>query len=400
LDPKDIILGLGPFEVIRCALSFLKAQLWPIKPENDFASWVTNRFGKLLFELFFRTYTEKVWGIRCEQISSDWAAQRIGGLSAGTIFLSFLPRALKAASARPVKTLINEFHYPRRGPGMMWNRVKQILEYSGSTVVTSAPADRVYWRGDRVTAVRAGGRRYEGSHFVSSVAIRDLIGSLEPPAPPEVVRAANSLQYRDFLTVALMVEGRNLFPDNWLYIHDPNVRVGRIQNYTNWSEEMIPNLSTSCLGFEFFCFENDGLWSLPDKDLIALASKELETLGLAKNRAILDGAVVRVKKAYPVYDNSYKQSVEIVRCFLARLGNLQLIGRNGVHRYNNQDHSMMMGILAARNILGANYDLWEMGVHDGYLESAADITAEEIRNLNQTQPLVPQPVGPPSTKWE
>jgi protoporphyrinogen oxidase len=197
-----------------------------------------------------------------------------------------------------------------------------------------------------------------------------------------------------------MVEGRNLFPDNWLYIHDPDVRVGRIQNYTNWSEEMIPNSSTSCLGFEFFCFEDDGLWSLPDKDLIALASRELETLGLAKNRPILDAAVVRVKKAYPVYDTSYKQSLETIRWFLARLGNLQLIGRNGTRRYNNQDHSMMMGILAARNILGANYNLWEMGVDDEYLESAADITEDEIRNLNQTQPRVPRVVGTPSTSGQ
>jgi protoporphyrinogen oxidase len=390
LELKDVLLRLGPIEVTRSTLSFLKAKIRPIHPENDFASWVTNRFGKRLFELFFRTYTEKVWGIKCEQISSDWAAQRIGRLSVGAILLSFLPAALRPRSAHPVKTLIHEFHYPRRGPGMMWNKVKELVERSGSTVVTNAPADRVYWCGDRVTAVRAGGRMYEGTHFVSSVAIRDLIKSLEPRAPSEVVSAANSLQYRDFLTVALVVEGRNLFPDNWLYIHDPSVKVGRIQNYTNWSEEMSPNASTSCLGFEYFCFENDGLWSSPNKDLIALASRELEKLGLAKSRRVLDGAVVRVKKAYPVYNNTYKQSLETIRQFVARIENLQLIGRNGTHRYNNQDHSMMMGILAARNIVGANYNLWEMGADDGYLESAADITEDEIRNLNRTQPQVPR----------
>jgi protoporphyrinogen oxidase len=387
LEPLDLLRNLGPVEVARCALSYLHAQLNPIRPETDFRAWVSNRFGRRLFDVFFRTYTEKVWGIRCEQISADWAEQRIRGLSIGAILRDFF-RGLGVSSAE-VKTLIHEFEYPRRGPGMMWQRVRDLLEQQGSHVVTNSRVEKVFWRDNQVTGLLSGNRTYHAPHYISSIAIRDLFEALDPAPPEEVRRAAESLRYRDFLTVALILDCPDLFPDNWIYVHDPGVKVGRIQNYTNWSPDMVPDARTSCLGLEYFCFENDGLWNMSDESLIALATKELRTIGLSHNARVLDGKVVRVQKAYPVYDAAYKNALAVIREFTDGISNLQLIGRNGMHRYNNQDHSMLMGILAARNIAGAQYDLWEIGSDGGYLEEGGDITDEELRDFIASQPAVP-----------
>lgn len=391
LEPMNTIRGLGLFEVIRCGLSFVKAKLFPEKPETNFEAWVSNRFGKRLFDIFFRSYTEKVWGMPCRQIDSAWAAQRIRGLSFTSLVLDALkPKKKNADKAKVIKTLINEFEYPRLGPGMMWEKTKEIVESRGAQLHFNAPVEKIFWEPGRVLALEAGGRRYEGSHFVSSMPVRDLLRALDPAPPAEFAEAAADFNYRDFLTVAVICKGRDLFPDNWIYIHDPRVKVGRIQNFGNWSPEMVPDPTTSCLGLEYFCFEGDELWNAPDEELKARAIREVELLGLAPAGSVLDASVVRMPKAYPVYDGTYQRGLTALRKFLELVPNLQLVGRNGMHRYNNQDHSMLTAILAARNIQGANYDLWQVNVDEEYSEKGAEITEEELRALNNSQPLVPR----------
>ena len=241
-------------------------------------------------------------------------------------------------------------------------------------------------------AVQAGGVAYPAEHFISSIAIRELVESLDPAPPEEVLNAARQLKYRDFLTVALVIRRDGLFPDNWIYIHEPSVKMGRIQNYGNWSPEMVADPKTSCLGLEYFCFEGDDLWTSSQEQLIDLAKRELAALGLADPGDVIDAAVVRMKKAYPVYNRGYDGAVAKVRAFLAALPNLQLVGRNGMHRYNNQDHSMLTAMLAARNIVGGHYDLWQVNVDQEYHEEGREISLEDLRSLETTQPLVPRKI--------
>jgi protoporphyrinogen oxidase len=386
----NALFNLGLWETGRCVASYGWARLFPKKPEDDFATWVTNRFGKRLFEIFFKTYTEKVWGIPCAEIQAEWAAQRIKGLSLSSAIKNALFGELGKSKEQVIKTLIDEFDYPRHGPGMMWERTKDLVEQRGSRVVFDALVDRIYWREGAIEAVEAAGRVYPAAHLISSMPVRELIEKLTPSPPEDLLRAAQDLHYRDFLTVALVVSKTNLFPDNWIYVHDKNVQLGRIQNFNNWSPEMVPDPSTTCLGLEYFCFEGDGLWTSSDSDLIELGKRELGLLGLVDPADVIDGAVVRMQKAYPVYDGGYEAAMAKVRQFLTRVPNLQLAGRNGMHRYNNQDHSMLTAVLAARNILGGRYDLWQVNVEQEYHEEGGEITAEELQKLEETQPLVPQ----------
>jgi protoporphyrinogen oxidase len=267
--------------------------------------------------------------------------------------------------------------------------MKEIVEQRGVPVILNAPVESVQWQDGKVISVQAGGVSYQGKHFISSIPIRELIQKLNPVGPPALLSASKKFHYRDFLTVALMVRGRNLFPDNWIYVHDPLVTACRVQNYGNWSPEMTPDPDLSCLGVEYFCNNTDAIWSAPDEDLIALAKREMVQLGLLREQDVVDGAVVRMPKAYPVYDRGYQGGLTAVREFLATVPNLQLVGRNGMHRYNNQDHSMLTAILAARNIAGARFDLWNLSVDRDYLEAGPHISNEEIAALERTQPLVP-----------
>jgi protoporphyrinogen oxidase len=389
LEPMNALSGLGIVESGLCGLSWLAAKLRPEKPETNFETWVSNRFGKRLYRTFFKTYTEKVWGIPCREIQAEWAAQRIRGLSMTSVIWNAIRPKRKQDKASVIKTLIHEFEYPRRGPGMMWSRTQDAVEQAGSKVVLRAPVEKIAWEPGGVTAVHAGGHVYPGRQFISSMPIRELIERLHP-APPEWLRnAADDFHYRDFLTVALIVHGKNLFPDNWIYVHDSRVKVGRIQNYNNWSPEMVPDPETTCLGLEYFCFEGDALWRTPDDELIELGKRELAQLGLLDPSRVCDGTVLRIEKAYPIYDANYRRGVEAVRRFLATVPNLQLVGRNGMHRYNNQDHSMLTAILAARNILGARYDLWQVNVDGDYHEEGAALTEKELRALDASQPPAP-----------
>jgi protoporphyrinogen oxidase len=272
---------------------------------------------------------------------------------------------------------------------MMWMKCREIVESRGCSVHLNAPVDRIEWKSGKVLAVHSGGRRHAGTHFISTMPVREMLLALDPKPPRGVLDAADDFQYRDFILVALIVRGRDLFSDNWIYIHDPGVKVGRIQNFNNWSPELVPDSSTTCLGLEYFCFEGDGLWSSSDEDLIAQAKSEINQLGLADPSAVFDAKVVRVEKAYPIYNDTYKRGIRKVREFLRGVPNLQLVGRNGMHRYNNQDHSMMTGMLAVQNILGAKYDLWQVNADAEYHETGDSSAEQEFRELSRTQPMVP-----------
>ena len=378
LEPWDALAGLGLAEAVRCCLSYLKAQAAPASPEDNLETWVINRFGRRLYEIFFKTYTEKVWGMPCHEIGAEWAAQRIRGLSLKSLVWNALRPQRHSDKQKLIKTLIHQFEYPRRGPGMMWQRFREFVEERGSRVIFESPVEKIEWEPGRVKAIQAGGKRYAGEHFISSMPIRELIQCLDP-APPDYLQAvAGDFHYRDFLTVALIVKGKELFPDNWIYIHEPGVNVGRIQNFKNWSPEMVPDANYTCLGLEYFCFEGDGQWKAPDADLIELGTREVARLGLVEKAAVTDGTVVRMPKAYPVYDCTYNRGLAAVRRFLKTVPNLQLVGRNGMHHYNNQDHSMLTAVLAARNILGGRFDLWSVNVDEDYHESGGQITEEDI----------------------
>jgi protoporphyrinogen oxidase len=388
LEPFDAFRGLGAIEAFRCGLSFVRSRLFPASPEDDFETWVSNRFGRRLFETFFKSYTEKVWGMNCREIAAEWASQRIQGLS----LWSLLRDAVFHRPDKQIKTLIKEFQYPRLGPGMLWSRMRDIVEQRGVPVILNAPVESVQWQAGKVVSVQAGGKTYRGTQFISSIPIRELIDKLEPGAQPELLAAAGKFHYRDFIVVALMVKGRDLFPDTWIYVHDPAVTAGRVQNYGNWSPEMTPNPDLTCLGVEYFCNMSDAIWKAADEDLIALAKREMVQLGLVRAQDVVDGAVVRMPKAYPVYDGGYQDGLTAVRGFLAGVPNLQLVGRNGMHRYNNQDHSMLTAILAARNVAGARFDLWNLSIDQDYLEAGPEISNQELAALEQNQPLVPKTI--------
>ncbi len=368
LRPLNTLLGLGIWESLRIAASYLRWQLFPYKQEETFEQWVTNRFGRRLYQTFFKTYTEKVWGISCSELKAEWAAQRIKDLSVKTALLNmfFKPRKV-------IKTLIEQFEYPRHGPGMLWNAVRRRIGELGGEVHTRAEVVRLHRNGRRIESVtlRTDGRecKVAADAFLSSMPIREVIQRLDPPPPAEVVAAAGRLSYRDFLTVCLIVNQAELFPDNWIYVHDPEVRVGRIQNFKNWSPEMVPDIGKTSLGLEYFCTEGDALWSMPDVELVELGKRELERIGLARAADVLDGCVFRVPKSYPIYDSDYREHLAVVRQYVEGLENFQTIGRNGLHRYNNQDHAMLTGMLAVRNLLhGERHDLWQVNADMEYHE--------------------------------
>jgi protoporphyrinogen oxidase len=396
LKPLNALLNLGAFESVRIGSSYLWAQLFPEPEERNFEQWVVNRFGRRLYEIFFKTYTEKVWGTPCTEIGSDWAAQRIKNLDLmAALKDALLSSGGRASKGEIVSTLIDRFHYPRHGPGMMWERCRDRLRDSGIDTVTGTRVERLHHQSGRIVAATvrddAGDRRVEAGHFVSSMPLPGLIRALEPAPPPEILRAAGRLQFRDFLTVVLIVDRAELFPDNWIYIHSPDVLLGRIQNFKNWSPEMVPDPETTSLGLEYFVNEGDEVWSSKDEELADLGRREVEHLGLLDGAEVLDATVVRMPKAYPVYNAGHREALPIIRDYLAGFPNLHAIGRNGQHRYNNQDHSMVTGVYAARNIGGAAYDLWSVNVEQEYHE---ELREDEVAAVVDDR-LTPQPVVSP-----
>ncbi len=381
LKPFEALSKLGLIESVLCVLSFVVARLHPKRNPRTFEDWVSNQFGKRLFRIFFKTYTEKVWGMSCDEISADWAAQRIKGLSLGSAVKHALFAKRKPKDRKQVvKTLIDTFRYPRQGPGMMWEACAEKVRKLGGTVMMGRRV--VGCRFDSasnlwiVTTRSANGdlEEYRAEHLVSSMPIRELVAQIEPQLPEAALQAARSLRYRDFLTVGLIVHDRGRFTDNWIYIHDPSVQVGRVQNYKSWSPEMVPDASYCSYGLEYFCFEGDGLWTTSDRELIELAKVEIQKVNLAASADVVDGCVIRQPKAYPVYDDAYQQHVNTIRKALdANYPTLHLVGRNGMHKYNNQDHAMMTAMLTAKNILAGErkYDVWAVNQDAEYHEAGA-----------------------------
>jgi protoporphyrinogen oxidase len=378
LKPLDALTKLGVLETGRCILSYARARVAPIREPRNFEEWVTNQFGDRLYGIFFKTYTEKVWGMSCRDISADWAAQRIKGLSLWSAIVNALRPQRSGKKSEVIKTLIDSFRYPRLGPGMMWEAcAARIRELGGHVQLGSMVTGCRYDESIRrwfVTYRNAAGTDavVDADHVVSSAPLRELIRGLQPLPSPVTLEAASRLRYRDFLTVVLILRERDAFDDNWIYIHDPGVKVGRIQNFRSWSPEMVPDPSTVCYGLEYFCFEGDGLWAASDAELIALGATELEKIGLGRAADMIDGTVVRQAKAYPVYDDEYQENVNIVRREIAKsYPGLHLVGRNGMHKYNNQDHAMMTAMLTAQNILAGRevFDVWQVNQDAEYHES-------------------------------
>jgi protoporphyrinogen oxidase len=369
LKAKNALQGLGPINAMMIMLSYLKWHYRPYPVEENFEQWVTNRFGKRLYEIFFKTYTEKVWGIPCTEIRAEWAAQRIQGLSLAKAILN--ATALNKRSTA-IKTLIHEFRYPRLGPGQMWERCAERVEQMGGRVLMSHLVRAIEVKNDRAVAVVAqtpdGERRFEADHVITTTAVRTLVRAICPAAPPPVREAAEGLKYRDFVVVALVLDRENLFPDNWIYIHTPGIRIGRIQNFNNWSQAMVPEPGRTCLGLEYFCFKGDGTWDKPDADLIAEGAREVEMLGLARAADVRDGTVIRMPKAYPIYDGAYRGHLDVVRGFIDPIANMHTVGRNGMHKYNNQDHSMLTAMMAVWNMQGATHDIWAVNTDFEYHE--------------------------------
>ena len=395
LKPINALRGLGILEAGRVAVSYLRSQLFPIEDETTFDAWVSNRFGRRLFEIFFETYTEKVWGMPCSEISAAWAAQRIKNLDLLKAVKNALLGNGGGGSGEVVASLIDSFHYPRLGPGMMWERCQELAAARGIETHLRSPVVGIHHDGRRVAAVdvSAGGelRRQAAGAVISSMPIGALVRAMRPAPPAEVLRAADSLRYRDFLIVALIVDRAELFPDNWIYVHSPEVRVGRVQSFKNWSPEMVSDPALSFIGLEYFANRGDDLWRLSDDELLELGAEEASTIGLFEPHEVEAGTVVRQPRAYPVYDGDYEAHLQVLRDWLDGFDNLYTVGRNGQHRYNNQDHSMLAGLYAARNIAGERLDLWSINEEESFHE---EVSREEAERAAPADRLTPSRARP------
>ncbi|MCP3871931.1 MAG: NAD(P)/FAD-dependent oxidoreductase, partial [Desulfobacteraceae bacterium] len=366
LQASNALLGLGIINSFLMGCSYLKSRVFPVLPEENFEQWVTNRFGSKLYHTFFKTYTEKVWGIDCRQIRAEWAAQRIKGLSLWSAVMNALFK--KKTS---IKTLIDEFHYPRLGPGQMYETMAEKAIDLGAQLHLNHRVKSLIHRGGRIQSVVVENSNKEiceeGTDFISTMPISTLITSLCPAPAEDVVNAAKALRYRALLTINLLIDEPQQLPDTWIYVHDPTVKMGRIQCFANWSPHMVPDNKAS-LGLEYFCWEGDEIWTMADTDLIQLGKKEINRLGLIDTSKIFDAFVVRMPKCYPVYDEHYAKHIETIKNYLKQFENLQLCGRYGLFKYNNMDHSILTALYAVKNILGSNYDVWDVNADDDYHE--------------------------------
>jgi protoporphyrinogen oxidase len=370
LKPMNALGNLGPIEAVRCVLSYAWVRVRPPKEMTSFEGWTASRFGWRLYRTFFKTYTEKVWGVPADTIQADWAAQRIKNLS---LFKAVMNGLLPKRNQKDITSLIEEFQYPKYGPGMMWERCRDLVVGQGSTVLMEQPVVRIRHEGGKAVAVVAkqgdAEVEYPCTDIISSMPIPHLLKAMDPPVPAEVQAAADGLAFRDFLTVALVVPEADGFPDNWIYIHAPEVKVGRVQNFGSWSPYLVKEGKT-CLGLEYFVDEGDELWNSSDEDLIERGKREMQTLGLLEPSHVEKGFVVRIQKAYPMYDGTYKDNVDTLRRWIEEhTPNVWPVGRNGMHRYNNQDHSMYTAMLSVENIVnGAGHDIWAVNVEEEYHE--------------------------------
>jgi protoporphyrinogen oxidase len=399
----NALKNLGVLEATLCVLSYGWVRVKPPADLDTWEGWTASRFGWRLYRTFFKTYTEKVWGVPGNELKADFAAQRIKTLSlAKAVGNALLPKR----RGTDVTSLIEEFQYPKLGPGMMWERCSELVESRGGEVLTSSPVSKIYRRHGGAYAVlysigaysnrgqsngEAAETVVEASHVISSMPYSALVRAMDPPAPAEILSAADDLHYRDFLTVALVVPEKAGFPDNWIYVHYPGVKVGRIQNFGSWSPYMVKEGRT-CLGLEYFVFEGDDVWEMDDESLIALGTDELSRLGLVDSSQVERGFVVRMPKAYPVYDEGYQAAVEKIKAWLeSEVPNVHAVGRNGMHKYNNQDHSMYTAMLTVENIVqGSHHDIWSVNVEEEYHEEKAGTTEA---GTGRSAPVVPRRVA-------
>jgi len=369
VKPLNALTNLGAIESTMILFDYLRMKLFPYKEEKTFEQWVSNRFGKRLFNHFFKSYTEKLWGIPCSEIQAEWAAQRIKGLSLS----STIRNAVFPDKSGKIKTLIDEFKYPKFGPGMMYEKMAENVKRSGGGILMETEVTSI--RHENGTVKDALIRDHVGTEqthsadqFLSSMPLTELIARLSPSPPAEVLEAAKRLTYRSFITISVILDTKQSFPDTWIYVHSPEVKLGRIQNFKAWSPFMIADPSKTTLGLEYFCTEGDELWTMKDEDLLKLGMSELEKIGLGRQAEFIDGFVARVPKAYPVYDAAYPENMAIVRRYLEQFKNIQPIGRYGMFKYNNMDHSILTGLYAADNILGSSNDIWEVNADQEYHE--------------------------------
>jgi protoporphyrinogen oxidase len=379
INAKNALMNLGPVEAVRCMASYAWVRVKPPRDQETLEGFVVSRFGWRLYEHFFKTQSEKVWGVPCTEIQADWGAQRIKDLSIWRAVVDALtPKSAKArrAKGKQITSLIDEFNYPKYGPGQMWEKCTELVEEKGSKVVFDSKVVRIEHANGRATAVVTdhGGTtsRYECTEVISSMPISALLQAMDPPPPPEVLQAASDLRYRAHITVGLVVPEEFSFPDNWIYINDANVKVGRVQNFSRWSPYLVKD-GRNCLGLELFVNEGDEWWTMADADLVATGTRELDHIGLIDGSKVEAGYVVRTPKAYPFYDARYKANVDTLRRWIeANTPNVHPVGRNGMHRYNNQDHSMYTAMLSVENIFGAHHDVWSVNVEAEYHEESAD----------------------------
>ena len=376
LELSDVVGGLGPIESARCLMSYAQARGRKRGDEVSFEQWVRNRFGDRLFEIFFQTYTEKVWGMPCSEIGAEWAAQRIKKMELSTAVRDAVMRAVRRRTSAPAPgspaatSLVGWFWYPRFGPGMLFEALAERAEQRGAQIATGHTVVGLTHSGGRVRTVTtrdAEGQTHERNveHVISSIPLTVLVQLMSPAPPQEVIDAARALRFRHLRTVNLVLDRPHLFPDQWVYVHDPELTVGRVQNFGSWSPWMLADPGTSCVGLEYFCSTGDDIWESSEADMVVRATEELKRAGLAEGARVLDGSSIRVPRAYPVYDQHHGPRVECIKAWLATLGNLQPIGRYGMFKYNNSDHSVLTALLAVENLYGAEHDVWSVNTDTG-----------------------------------
>jgi protoporphyrinogen oxidase len=409
----DTLGKLGLVRTMKIGVSYLLARLFPRKVENSLEDFLINRFGRQLYLTFFKSYTEKVWGVPCESISAEWGAQRIKGLSLTTAVLHFLKKAFASKKDQEIQqkgtetSLIEKFLYPKYGPGQLWEHAADQIREQGGEILLGWRATRLFVEGDTITAVEAVSdsgqrRRFDADYVFSTMPVRELIDAIDTPIPSEVREVSDGLQYRDFITVGLLVDHLTVreadggrLKDNWIYIQEPDVLVGRLQIFNNWSPYMVADPSKTWIGLEYFCYQTDALWKMADEDLKKFAIAEVEKIGILRACDVTDAHVVRVPKTYPAYFGTYDR-FHVIREFLDHYQNLYLVGRNGMHKYNNQDHSMLTAMTAVDNILAGVRDkdnVWSINTEMEYHEEEtkkdeARVSGSPTKNTDSVEAAV------------
>lgn len=399
---KNTIVNLGLFRTLKILFSYLYTKASPIKTEKNLEQFFINRFGKVLYLTFFKSYTEKVWGVPCSQISAEWGAQRIKGLSIAKAIQHIIKKIFalnsRSVAQKDVETsLIERFLYPKYGPGQLWEEVAEQIKARGGEIHLNAGIQKVFSEGDSITAVQVCHpitkeiERVEGDYFISTMPVKELIRGLQADVPSEVREVSEGLVYRDFITVGLLVDslsirdkekGQKLIDDNWIYVQEPDVLLGRIQIFNNWSPHLVKDSDKVWLGLEYFCYESDDLWRMADDDFAKFAIDELVKIGFIRKSDVVDHTVIRVPKTYPAYFGTYPE-FDKLKSYINQFENLYLVGRNGMHRYNNQDHSMLTAMAAVENIKNGVKDksaIWEINTEQEYHEAKSDATTTSVKS--------------------